>query len=219
MAANKSKEREERAKIVEQRKREAARKERRVRLLTWGSIGLVIALIAGAAVVVLGDAAREQSRIQEAAQQPIEGKVEIPIESALHIPNLPNPEPVDGVVLPPAGGDHDAVWQNCGIYDEPIRATHAIHSLEHGAVWVTYHPDLEAADVAVLENKLANRAYTLLSPMPDLASPVVLTAWGLQLELDDVNDERIDVFLTKYVQGPQTPEPGAACSGGIGNPR
>lgn len=219
MAAKKSAERSERAQIIEQRKREEQRKETRVKILTWGSIGLVLAIIVVVAVVILGNVAREQERIQEAAEQPIEEVVEVEVDSADHVEALPEPEPAGGTLLPPTGGDHDPAWQNCGVYDQPIRTAHAVHSLEHGAVWVAYHPDLTADEVGVLESKVANRSYTLLSPFPDLASPVVLSAWGIQLELDDPEDERIDVFLTKYVQGPQTPEPGAACSGAISTTR
>src|SRR5512134_555969 len=43
---------------------------------------------------------------------------------------------------PPAGGVHDDTWQNCGIYDQPVRNEDAVHSLEHGAVWLAYLPDL-----------------------------------------------------------------------------
>jgi hypothetical protein len=42
----------------------------------------------------------------------------------------------------------------------------------------------------------------------------MLSAWGLQLGVDDVSDERIDEFLIAYRQGPQTPEPGATCEAG-----
>lgn len=36
---------------------------------------------------------------------------------------------VDDTTRPPAGGDHAAVWQNCGFYDEPIADENAVHSL------------------------------------------------------------------------------------------
>jgi hypothetical protein len=58
----------------------------------------------------------------------------------------------------------------------------------------------------------------LASPYDDLAAPVVATAWGVQLELEDTSDERLDAFLLRYVQGEQTPEPGAPCDGGVGTP-
>ena len=44
-------------------------------------------------------------------------------------------------VNPPAGGDHWSRWLNCGVYTEPQVNEHAVHALEHGAVWITYDPD------------------------------------------------------------------------------
>ncbi|NDH75568.1 MAG: DUF3105 domain-containing protein, partial [Actinobacteria bacterium] len=41
---------------------------------------------------------------------------------------------------PPASGDHFPTWQNCGFYTEPIRDETAVHSLEHGAIWIAYDP-------------------------------------------------------------------------------
>ncbi|WP_372595162.1 DUF3105 domain-containing protein, partial [Actinotalea sp.] len=92
------------------------------------------------------------------------------------------------------------------------------HSLEHGAVWITYRPDLAQAQVDVLTELARGEGYVLLSPFPDLAAPVVLTAWGVQLQVDDADDPRVEPFLVTYVQGEQTPEPGAPCSGGVGEP-
>jgi hypothetical protein len=120
--------------------------------------------------------------------------------------------------LPPVGGIHDPAWQNCGIYTEPVEVKHAIHSMEHGAVWITYQPDLPAEDVSALQEIVQGQTYLLLSPYPNLASDIVLTAWGVQLEVDSVDDERIEQFVSQYRIGPQTPEPGASCSGRIGTP-
>ncbi len=47
---------------------------------------------------------------------------------------------------------------------------------------------------------------------------VVLTAWGIQLEVESVDDDRIAGFIDLYQRGSQTPEPGAPCTGGIGEP-
>ena len=62
------------------------------------------------------------------------------------------------------------------------------------------------------------QTHVLVSPYPDLPKPVVASAWGLQLPLDDVNDARLSLFVSRYEKGPQTPEPGALCTGGIGTP-
>ncbi|MCB0192394.1 MAG: DUF3105 domain-containing protein [Anaerolineae bacterium] len=125
----------------------------------------------------------------------------------------------------PAGGPHNPVWQLCGIYDEPVRPENAIHSMEHGAVWLTYQPDLPEEDVEQLRSVVRQQrsaqgeAMIILSPEPDLESPLVATAWRVQLTLDDVNDERLEAFLDRYQRGPFYPEPGANCTfGGIGEP-
>jgi len=119
---------------------------------------------------------------------------------------------------PPVGGVHSAVWQNCGIYDQPVRNENAVHSLEHGAVWIAYRPDLPAAAVETLRGLARGRDHVLLTPYPDLPHAVVATAWGFQLPVEDASDSRLPVFISRYEKGPQTPEPGAVCSGGTGNP-
>ena len=70
----------------------------------------------------------------------IEGVQTFPDKSEYHnhVPFVEEP----GSALPPAFGAHLGAWQNCGIYDQPVEVGHALHSLEHGAVWLTYSPDL-----------------------------------------------------------------------------
>ncbi len=125
---------------------------------------------------------------------------------------------IEEAALPPVGGVHSPRWQTCGIYDQPVEAKNAIHSMEHGAVWITYHPDLPAEEVEILREQVRGQSYLLLSPYPDLASDVVLSAWGIQLEVDSADDERIGQFISQYRLGPQTPEFGASCDGGVGRP-
>jgi hypothetical protein len=119
---------------------------------------------------------------------------------------------------PPAGGPHNPVWQNCGIYDQPIASENAVHSQEHGAVWVTYRPDLTTEQVEALRAQIRGQGYTLLSPYPDLPAPVVASAWGVQLQLEGPDDPRLASFLDTYRQSPQAPEPGAICHSGTGIP-
>jgi hypothetical protein len=129
-----------------------------------------------------------------------------------------NPEYPD-TGAPPPGGPHAPAWQNCGIYTEPVEAKNVLHSLEHGAIWLAYRPDLPAEDVVLLWEVVKNQPYVVMSPYPGLRSAVVLTAWGLQFETDVVVDPRIVEFVFTYQQGPQTPEPGAPCQGGVGFPK
>jgi hypothetical protein len=120
--------------------------------------------------------------------------------------------------LPLTGGVHSPRWQTCGIYDQPVETKNAVHSMEHGAVWIAYQPELPISDVTVLQELVRGRSYLLLSPYPSLRSEVVLSAWGVQLEVESVTDERIAGFIDQYRLGPQTPEFGATCDGGVGTP-
>lgn len=121
---------------------------------------------------------------------------------------------------PPVGGVHNPVWINCGIYDTQLPLEKAVHSLEHGAVWITYRPDLGASEVERLRRLVRGRGYVLLSPYQyvPLPAPVMAVAWGVRLGVEQADDPRLARFLSRYANGPQTPEPGAACSGGEGRP-
>ena len=59
--------------------------------------------------------------------------------------------PVSYDRVPPAGGAHNAVVLNCGVYSQPVPNENAVHSLEHGAVWITYRPTLPPDQVALLQ--------------------------------------------------------------------
>jgi hypothetical protein len=191
-----------------QREQAAHRRNRR--------IGIASAIVGGAAVlglittfVVTG--ARSE-RPQDIA---IPGLQEFPGITANHI----DPNPVDYEAQygmnPPAGGDHSQFWLNCGVYEEPQPDENAVHSLEHGAVWVTYDPESTTeAEVDALRNAIPN-TYTILSPYPGLPSPIVASAWGAQIALDGTDDERLGRFIDKYWKSPSAPEPGASCTGAL----
>lgn len=192
---------------AERRREEArqARNQRIRRLAWWGSGGLVAVLIL---VVIIHSLTSGTSTIgtipgvvtyQNLSRQHVNGTVNYPQN-------------------PPVGGNHNPVWLNCGIYDAPVTNENAVHSMEHGAVWITYQTNLPTAQVQQLVNLVKGHAYVILSPYPGLPTPVVASAWGVQLKLQNASDSRIAKFITKYEQGPQTPEPGAPCSGGTGAP-
>jgi len=126
--------------------------------------------------------------------------------------------PVHYAQTPPVGGDHNPVWQNCGVYSQPVRNENAVHSLEHGSVWITYQPNLPKDQVDKLAALGHGGAYVLVSPYPGLPAPVVASAWGVQEWFHTAGDPKLNDFVSKYRQGPQTPEPGAACTNGTGTP-
>ena len=126
-------------------------------------------------------------------------------------------KPVQYTETPPAGGPHDPVWDDCGAYPAPPRNENAVHDLEHGTVWITYRPGLDAADVQSLQSKLESlkSGKWMLSPYPGLPAPVVVTVWNAQLDLTGPDDSRLPTFLSFYGDGHTAPEAAfATCKGG-----
>lgn len=116
---------------------------------------------------------------------------------------------------PPVGGTHNSVWQTCGYYGAPVPNWNGVHSLEHGAVWITYSPDLPQAQIDELRSRAESEDFILVSPYPGLTSPVVASSWNHQLALTSVDDAGLDAFIEKYRLSQEfTPEYGASCSGG-----
>ncbi|MGW4035123.1 DUF3105 domain-containing protein [Streptomyces sp. NPDC004778] len=124
---------------------------------------------------------------------------------------------VDYPMKPPVGGDHNASWMNCDgdVYEKALPDVNAVHSLEHGAVWVTYNGSAAETDVAALAARVEKTPFTLMSPYTGQEGAITLSAWGKQVTVDSADDRRVDQFLAQYVQGAQTPEPGAPCTGGL----
>ena len=139
----------------------------------------------------------------------------------------PNHSHVPGSVTydrePPAGGAHNATELNCGVYAQPVPNENAVHSLEHGAVWITYLPTLTADQVAVLQRLVTSsyvgtERYVILSPYVGLPSPIVASAWGAQLGVDQASDSRLSDFIHQFAGGGQGGEQGGPCTGGVGSP-
>ena len=171
-------------------------------------IGGILVAVIGAFIAVILVNSRQQ-----AASTP-EGVESFAIPSRNHVEGT-----VSYPQTPPVGGDHNPVWQNCGFYSSPVRNENAVHSMEHGAVWITYQPDLPSDQVEVLRNLAHDNTYVLVSPFLDSPAPVVASAWGKQLQLDSANDPRLEQFVSAFREGPQAPERGAPCTNGIGEPQ
>ena len=126
-------------------------------------------------------------------------------------------EDVDYPQSPPVGGDHWDPYLECGVYDVPVRNEYAVHDLEHGTIWLTYRPDLvDAEGAAALAGRLPDNG--IMSPYPDQEAPVVITAWGRQLDLVGPDDPRIELFIDEYGAGETAPESFASCAGGTTDP-
>ncbi|MFB8385660.1 DUF3105 domain-containing protein [Microbacterium sp. NPDC055910] len=198
-------------KLAEYQKQLAKRKRGKVVWWTVGSVGAIAVIGAIVASFVFAPPPpASYTAGSEGAE--IEG-VETFTNTTTHVEGV-----VEYEQNPPAGGPHNAVWLNCGIYDEPQQNENAVHSLEHGAVWITYDADLvQGEDLDLLKSKLPS-SYVVLSPYEGLDTPIALSAWNHQLKVDEAADPRIEEFLEEYWRSDLVPEPGALCSGAIDGP-
>ncbi|MCC9310974.1 DUF3105 domain-containing protein [Kitasatospora sp. RB6PN24] len=199
-----------RARIAQLRAQEEAR-ERRNRILGITVAAVVAVAAAGGGAYAVTRADQQHKARQAAADAPIPGVKTFGTFSRNHVTH-----PVQYPQTPPVGGDHNPVWTPCmgNVYDQPVHNENAVHSLEHGAVWVTYNGKATPADIKVLSDKVKATPYSFMSPYPDEPGTITLSAWSTQLIVDSATDPRVNEFFTKYVQGPQTQEPGASCSAG-----
>ncbi|MER7048313.1 MULTISPECIES: DUF3105 domain-containing protein [Streptomyces] len=202
-----------RARIEAMRRAEQSR-ERRSRIITIAVSGLVVAGLVGFGVYVLNKESEQQEQRVALAKKPIKAEKSW---DAKKLGRNHVKEAVSYPQTPPVGGDHNQAWLNCdrNVYKEAVPNENAVHSLEHGAVWVTYNDKASKDDVKKLEEKVKETSYSFISPVQDQADPLMLTAWGKQVSVDGADDKRVLQFFEKYVQGDQTPEPGAACTGGV----
>lgn len=203
-----------RARVEEIRRQEQAR-ERRNRIITVTACTAILVGLVGGGVYLVNaagdDSGGSSSSGKSGAAGSISGEKTWSGLTQNHVDKT-----VDYPMSLPAGGDHNPVWQNCNgdVYDKPVTNENAVHALEHGAVWVTYTDKASDADVKTLGARVSKTPYSLMSPYADQASPITLTAWGHQLGVTKADDPRVAKFFDTYVQGDQTPEPGAPCTGG-----
>ncbi|MEV6732703.1 DUF3105 domain-containing protein [Streptomyces sp. NPDC051364] len=201
------------ARIAEMRRAERARDRRNAAIAITVSVAVAAGLI-GFGAWVLIDKQEKKDAEAAARKAPVNGEQTWDAKALgrNHVET-----PVKYPMNPPVGGDHSPRWMNCNgdVYKNPVPEVNAVHSLEHGAVWVTYNEKAAKGDLDALAGTVAKTPYTLMSPVKEQAGTIMLSAWGKQLTVDKADDPRVAQFFTKYVQGPQTPEPGAACTSGL----
>ncbi|WP_018351276.1 DUF3105 domain-containing protein [Longispora albida] len=188
----------------------------------WGSIAMftVVGVLFAGIVGYGGWKAIEGSKTFEDRAEEISGVVNFR-KSQEKVLAEGNGDHVQGKVqyfsTPPSGGKHNGRWQTCmgNVYAGPIPNEHAVHSMEHGAVWITYDPaKASQADIAELTKKVQGAGdYIMMSQYPDQGSPISLQAWGFQLKVDKASDERVDEFI-KTLRKTASVEAGATCAGG-----
>jgi Protein of unknown function (DUF3105) len=181
----------------------------------WGLIAAAVAVVVFAAAVITYAVVQvnkaEASRVD--AVDEIEGISVAEYGTEEHVTT-----PVDYAESPPVGGPHAPPpdWADCTgtVYDVEIRHENAVHSLEHGGMWITYDPEaLSEDEIATLADLVEGVQGRMMSPYAGLDSPISLQSWNHQLKVDSVDDPRIEQFADFLtLNSDLTPEPGASCS-------
>lgn len=218
--ASRRQEEMDRRERVAQMRREAKAKERRQTWLVIGSAIAFCAILAGVVGVLAYNNHQKTER-----ERHIDGLYGSTAEAG----KLGREHTTDKVTYdrtPPVGGNHNPVWQNCGIYTDEQEVGKMVHDMEHGAVWITYGKGTSGSEIAKLQfiareqGLYQGQMWTDVSPYTGLkANEIWASAWGYQVKLDNADDPRLPKFLKRFVHGEQTPEPAASCTGGDGTPK
>lgn len=107
---------------------------------------------------------------------------------------------------PPTSGPHypePAAW---GVYNRELQDEQLIHNLEHGGIWISYKPDIDADTKAKLED--LGRQYpgsTIITPRANNPHPIEVASWLRLTGLETFDRDVILDFIKRNKN--QSPEP------------
>jgi len=101
---------------------------------------------------------------------------------------------------PPSSGVHYVQTARGGFYDEPLADETVIHNLEHGDIWIAYHPRISNETKALLK-KFAGQ-YVVVSPRAQNDGDISVIAWGrvdtFDIDTGVLDEGRIQDFIRRY---------------------
>ena len=106
---------------------------------------------------------------------------------------------------PPVAGPHAPQPATCGTHAEQISDEEQVHTLEHGAVGIQYLPDLDAEQIAMIEELVSGYdTHVFSAPYPGMEPNVVVSSWGRKIELDSARTETIRAYIEAFrLKGPE----------------
>lgn len=172
-------------------------------------------LVAAAAVLVVAALTTAGGVFVFARQQPLPHATPAPsllgemvaMGEATHVTSAAGLQVTPG--QPPAGGPHFAQPLRAGTAIAPVEDGNAIHSLEHGMIWISYRADLiTSKDLATLAAVAqAHPNDVLLTPRPQNSAVASIVSWGRRATIPTPIDQgSVEAFVTTNLN--QSPEPG-----------
>jgi len=133
----------------------------------------------------------------------------IDIDPALHVEVCTD---VKYTTNPPSGGNHWPEWAAYRKYSVVVPREMYVHDLEHGAVVLAYRcadacPEVVAALEEVFDNAAGDplclsagagiKARLVLTPDPELATPIAAAAWGATYTATCIDKPSLTEFVAK----------------------
>lgn len=108
---------------------------------------------------------------------------------------------------PPTSGPHYAMAPNPGFYKKGLEDESAVHGLEHGYIWITYHPEMVTEEIidSLKSIQRKNLGSVMLSPRTLNESPIILASWGRFLAMEELDEATINTYIKLHKN--QSPEP------------
>jgi len=179
---------EEREKIREEERGQAQMEKTKKSFVRY-SLWVAIIVAVGYGIFLLAQTAGPDGEDFSVAYS-IQGRDHI-VDGATHPPYNSNP---------PSSGSHYTSTARGGFYEEPLPDERVIHNLEHGDVWIAYHPDISDETKDTLESFAGQ--YVVVSPRSENEGDISLVAWGradtFDIENEVVDEGRIRDFISRY---------------------
>lgn len=134
-----------------------------------------------------------------------------PLEGAAHT-NAPC-DPVTYLTNPPSSGTHYGIWTEYKTYDAPVPEGFWVHSLEHGAIVISYNcPEGCATEVAAAQTMIdslpvdplcypsggTSLRRVVMTPDPHLTTRFAASAWGFTLRATCFDAPRFRAFTLAH---------------------
>ena len=169
------------------------------KIFKWAAVAVVVAGILGGLFYFIRSS---QPQGQDFSQL-------IPVLDPLHVTR---PTSVtDYNSNPPTSGKH---WSDSkapvarGIHEEEEPDEALVHNLEHGEVWISYHPRIPEETKEELRKITKDFSKVVLAPRSKNDTDIALAAWGrldkFNLDGRPLDQKRIEDFIKRYKnKGPE----------------
>lgn len=102
---------------------------------------------------------------------------------------------------PPTSGWHFPQPAEWGVYQKELLDETLIHNLEHGGIWISYHPRVGPKMIAELEHFYAEfGSKIIITPRAANDSDIALAAWDHldKFSVSEYSDDRVAQFIEAF---------------------